>query len=117
MIRLNFILILISFILACKSSKELNKPHASFAKKMVELKSLNEVKQGGSIEFEFVNNSKKTIIVVQPSKKNIEKFENNIWRRVRILYCPCGADCTPLPKVKYLEPDEKHKYNWKLIEP
>ncbi|MDF1550570.1 MAG: hypothetical protein P1P88_22300 [Bacteroidales bacterium] len=110
-----FILCSVWFLGACS----LTKPVASSEKisdNNPELVVNKEVKQGSTADFSFTNNTGEKIIIHGPAFKNIEKFENNVWRKVKIIYCPCGADCIPPPKTKMLLPGQKHDYSWNLME-
>jgi len=82
----------------------------------LDLNGSSEVKQGTVAYFEFVNNSTAPITVFGPWQKRIEKFENESWRRVKIIACPCGADCNAPPRTLILKPTEKHPYDWNLME-
>jgi len=66
--------------------------------------------------FTISNNSVDTLTILNPAIAYIEKLENETWRRVRIIYCPCGANCIPPPKVKQLLKGQNHKYKWNLKE-
>ncbi|HCT30740.1 MAG TPA: hypothetical protein DIW31_08385 [Bacteroidales bacterium] len=76
----------------------------------------SEIKVGSVAYFEVINNTNSPITIYSPWLKRIEKFENNSWRKVKIISCPCGADCNAPPKTLTLNPSEKHKYDWNLKE-
>lgn len=82
----------------------------------LELKGNSEIKQGSTVNFELINNSAVPITVFGPWQKRIEKFEDGSWRRVKIISCPCGADCNAPPRTLILNPTEKHSYDWNLRE-
>lgn len=82
----------------------------------IEIKLTLEIKIGETQIFEIFNGSDDRIIVYNPAIKNIERLEGKEWRKVRILYCPCGANCEPPPETKVLIPDEKHILRWNLTE-
>ncbi len=77
---------------------------------------VSEIKQGSTVNFELVNNSLTPITIFGPWQKIIEKFENQSWRRVKYIACPCGAACNAPPRTLVLNPTEKHNYDWNLME-
>ncbi len=82
----------------------------------IEFKVEKEIRSGDPATFEFINNSQNSITIFGPWLKNIEKFEDGKWRKVRILYCPCGANCIAPPRTLILQPTEKHVINWNQLE-
>jgi len=64
----------------------------------------------------IVNISTDTIIIYLPDLKQFEKAEGQSWRKVKIVQCPCGANCEPSPKTKKLNPGEKHFIDWNVQE-
>jgi len=104
------------FLSACTGPKRVSVSERQPRENKPELIVNKDVKAGSTANFSFVNNTDNKIIVYGPAFKNIEKFENGTWRKVRINYCPCGADCIPPPKTKTLMPGEKHEYSWNLNE-
>lgn len=114
----NVILILCSvcFLGGCSQIKHTSATDKTISENNPVLIVNKEVKQGNTADFSFINNTGKKIIIHNPAFKNIEKFENGVWRKVKIIYCPCGADCIPPPKAKIILPDQKHEYSWNLIE-
>lgn len=111
--RINTILLFSALLLiTCKSSKELEYSNRN----SIHIKSPKEVNKDSQISFEFVNSTSKEVIIQNPAIKNIYKYVEGNWIKVRILYCPCGADCIPPPKTKRLKPGETHKYSWNLKE-
>lgn len=76
----------------------------------------SEVKIGSVASFEAINNTNSPLTIFNPWQKRIEKFENNAWRKVKIIMCPCSADCNAPPKTLVLKPNEKHNYDWNLKE-
>ncbi len=105
-----------SLLVACKNSKPIAKSNKIENKSKIELNVPKEVKQNGHISFEFANSTFNEVTVHAPAFKHIERQESGKWIKVKILYCPCGADCIPPPKTKTLKPGETHKYSWNLTE-
>ncbi|MBU8892304.1 MAG: hypothetical protein KOO66_05965 [Bacteroidales bacterium] len=75
-----------------------------------------EIISGKIFYFIVKNNSDDTLTILSPSVARIEKRENDNWRRVKIIYCPCGANCIAPPKKLNLIKDQSHKYSWNLLE-
>jgi len=82
----------------------------------IEFRVEKEIKYANTATFEFINKSKNPITIFGPWLKKIEKFESGNWRKVRILNCPCGANCIAPPKILILQSLEKHIVNWNLLE-
>lgn len=103
-------------ISGCHSLKKVVTNQVTPKSATLNLNGSSEFKQGTVAYFEFVNNSTAPITVFGPWQKRIEKFENESWKRVKIIACPCGADCNAPPRTLILKPTEKHPYDWNLME-
>jgi hypothetical protein len=110
------ICILIPFLSCLNQKKIVESNKIPIKVQEIELKLAKEVKQGSVILIEVVNHSEIPITVYGPAVKMIEKFENGDWRRVRILICPCGANCIAPPQTLILQPNEKYEFDWNLME-
>lgn len=115
MLKLRFA-VLISFVLlvnCCTSVKKINN-----TKEINSLNYLfnNEVKLGEIFEIKLKNQSEDTIIIHNPYLKSIERYENNEWRKLRILLCPCNANCTKPPAYMNLTQDKEYSIRWDLNE-
>lgn len=111
------ILISLQLLLGCKSSKNvIDKGQIAEKNNAFSIVGPNEIKIGTIAYFEVINNTLSPITLYSPWQQRIEKFENNAWRRVKIISCPCGADCNAPPKTLVLNPNEKHKLDWNLKE-
>ena len=107
----------ILLVVCCHSQKKVVVSNPIHEKSnTLELIGVSEIKQGLTVNFELVNNSLTPITIFGPWFKNIEKYENGSWLKVKIILCPCGADCSAPPKTLVLNPTEKHKYDWNLME-
>lgn len=111
------ILIFFQVFLGCKSTKHvIEKSPVEENDITFKILGPNEIKIGAVAYLEVINNTQSPITIYNPWQKRIEKFENNSWRRVKIISCPCGADCNAPPKTLVLNPKEKHSYDWNLKE-
>lgn len=111
------ILLCLQISTGCKTPKTtviLNQEPEKF--NTLQILGASEVKTGTVANFEAINNTKSPITIFNPWQKRIEKFENNAWRKVKIIMCPCSADCNAPPKTLVLNPKEKHNYDWNLKE-
>ncbi len=103
-------------VVSCKTrevvTSEKNEEIDSFLK--IEFK--KELTSGDTFIFNVTNNSDDTLTILSPSVAFIEKLESKEWRRVKILYCPCGANCIAPPKEKILSIGQSHNYKWNLKE-
>jgi hypothetical protein len=110
-------LILFQVFIGCKGTKNvIDKGQFAENDNTFKLTGPNEIKIGAVAYFELINNTQSPITIYSPWQKRIEKFENNTWQRVKIIACPCGADCNAPPKKLVLNPKEKHNYDWNLRE-
>lgn len=104
-------------LVACNTQKKIvhsNQPHKPDGPVQV---SLNEELQfGDTLIVKVLNVSDQQIVIYSPLLKNIEKLERNKWRKVRILYYPCGSYYEPAPKKLKLALGEIHTLKWNLIE-
>lgn len=104
-------------LFGCQSQKRVVLPNQSLSNaKTLEIKGNVEIKEGSTATFELTNSGLSPITIFAPWQKRIEKFENNSWRAVRIISCPCGASCSSPPKTMILQPAEKHVIDWNLME-
>ncbi len=81
-------IITICSLVSCSSYKKTVKTKDKTFNISVKLISDDNVKEGETVHFVLVNNTTKVITIHNSAKKRIEKFENNLWQKVRILYCP-----------------------------
>ena len=106
-------LISLIFLISCVGQK-LNQSQ-TYQEKIV-INTPEVVKLGEVLNIEIKNISNDTITLINPVIKKIEKFENENWRLLRILYCPCGANCQPaIPKIELLS-NQNVLLNWNLNE-
>ncbi len=113
--RLSLFLVVMTLI-SCKTQEITTSVNNKNSDSPFTINFKQEIVIGDTYIFNITNNSDDTLIILSPSVARIEKFENNEWRRVKILYCPCGANCIAPPKEKNLLKGQSHKYRWNLKE-
>ena len=113
MFRIFTLSLLFLFLLSCSSESKISNVDV---KESYSISYSTDVYIDSTFSLTLVNNSLDSLIVFSPSLKKIEKYENNKWRKVKILHCPCNANCIKPPSQKRLGKGEKYKINWNLIE-
>jgi hypothetical protein len=104
-------------LICCISTKKAILPdHSTLKDPELEFKFDPQIKIGSVASFELKNNSQKPITIFGPWLKNIQKYENGNWRKVRILSCRCGSNCVAPPRTLVIQPSEKYFFDWNLME-
>lgn len=116
MIKRNVIFSIVLVLLSCNTQKFNAVSNDLEANSTIIVDFNEDVKLTDTFILNIKNNSDDNLTIVSPAVAIIEKFEENTWRRVRILYCPCGANCIPPPKEKHLKKGQNHEYKWNLKE-
>jgi len=98
--------ILLLFIVSCKSSDKIG------TKKLNNEIEIDIIKSETEIFFTIKNNSQDTIILHNPKKINIQHFENNEWKNLRILICPCDAPCNAPEEFTEILPENSYSFSW-----
>lgn len=107
------ILAICIFIISCKSKQE---TISIDLKGPVEISMPKNIKLNSNLNATIVVNEEAGIFLFDPMLTRIEKFENNTWNKLRILHCPCGANCEPPPRFKKLSKGEIWEVKWNLKE-
>lgn len=101
------------FFFSCKPAKELTK---ELEKETYEINYTEKVNINSNFSLSILNHSNDSIIILNPYIKNFEKFENSAWRKVRILHCPCNANCVKPPSKITIGKGQDYKVIWNLME-
>ena len=89
-----YLLVLLLIFAGCKSSKKAASNQES-EKAEIEI-SVSDI----NVSFQVKNNLNEPLYILTPRKLVIHKFENDEWRKLKILICPCDAPCNaPEEKV------------------
>ena len=79
----------------------------------LKIESRNTYQKGQVVEIQVHNISERdTLTLYQPRNLKIQKKQENQWRRVRTLYCPCGASCPAPPERVSVLPGSTYTYRW-----
>lgn len=70
-----------------------------------------EVAENG-VTFSVKNGLDEPINLLNPRKLNIYKYEDNNWRSLKILICPCDAPCNAPEAKKLLSVNESYSFSW-----
>lgn len=104
-------------IIACKSNEKIETKQQEINRNIPLLVNIpSEIKLGENLHFDIYTNLDSSVILFDPMLLRIEKFDQGKWKQVRILHCPCGANCIPPPREKLLKKDEKWPMSWNLME-
>lgn len=69
-----------------------------------------------NLSVQLTNNSDEKITLLNPYGKHVERKVDEIWQRVNIILCPCGAQCEAAPREISLKPGEHFSVSWDLQE-
>ncbi len=86
-----FVLLTISFT-ACKTTK-VNDGNKSEQSVDLQINLKEKYVVGETIKIEITNVSGDELVLLNPTKTNIQKKVGDNWKSVRIIYCPCDAPC------------------------
>jgi len=104
-----FIFILVAlYVYSCKS---INKTASSENKQNIENLKI-EVEIGEQVNFRITNLSNEKIKLYQPFELKIEKFEDNSWKQLKILPCPCDAPCNASEESIEIIPKGSFNLTW-----
>ena len=94
---------------ACSTKQQISKTEVSDNKSsIIEI----SVTEGESISFTIKNTTMESVYIYQPSRLNIEKFNNSSWENLRILPCPCDAPCNAPIEKEELAAGESFNLSW-----
>lgn len=111
------ILLLFISIIACKSNEniETNQSKKDSSRPLL-VNMPSEIKLRENLPLDIYTKIDSGVLLYDPMLLRIEKLNTGKWEPVRILHCPCGANCIPPPREKLLQKDEKWAMSWNLIE-
>ena len=89
-------LLILSFS-SCKSKDIKNNDNLS-KNDQIQIEIKANYSLGENISIKITNISQNKIILYNPTKKNIQKKVDGIWKNLRILPCPCDAPCKAPPE-------------------
>ena len=94
---------------ACSTKQQISKTEVSDNKSsIIEI----SVTEGESISFTIKNTTMESVYIYQPSRLNIEKFNNSSCENFRILPCPCDAPCNAPIEKEELAAGESFNLSW-----
>ena len=105
--------VILLIIISCKSKQEVvevndNTNNTEFVDISVE--------KNKNIQFTIKNISSEVISIFGLGKLNIEKYEDNSWKKLRILPCPCDAPCHAGNEMEQLLTGEIFIVVWNMEE-
>lgn len=72
-----------------------------------------EYEKGQVVEIQVHNTSSTdTLTLYKPRNLVVQKRQHGKWKRVRTLYCPCGASCPAPPEKVFISPGSSYTYRW-----
>lgn len=115
--NLTFINILILVALfACKTSQNVVKNMQTNNDQTIQINIPSTINSGQHLQVKILTNLDEGIVLFDPMLIRIERFENNEWKQLRILHCPCGANCEAPPREQFIHKGEIWSMSWNLIE-
>jgi len=111
-----FFIFLLVFISGCSASRE-SAVSSKFADSKLNIEARSEYDTGAVVEITVHNTSEKdTLTLHKPRNLIVQKKQDGKWRRVRTLYCPCGASCPAPPERVAVVPGSGYTYRWEQKE-
>lgn len=110
-------LFLVLILFACKinqSPRDQAKPETKIEPISINMPNMLNVNQ--NLNIEISTTMEDGIILYDPMLIRIERFENDTWKSLRILHCPCGANCSAPPREQLIKKGETWSMSWNLIE-
>jgi hypothetical protein len=108
---LSISLLIFVSISSCNSTKSL-KGQIAVQNDFLKVNVAKTYQLGENILFELTNISTEKLIVYSPTKPILQKMEENGWRNIRILNCPCDAPCQAPPEKMNLAKGKTIKIKW-----
>jgi len=85
--------------------------------KLITVECKENYEKGEKATFVVKNESnEKDVFLFQPNEIHVEKQTEKGWKRLNILYCPCGASCPPPPEWEVLKSHSTKQVKWNLNE-
>jgi hypothetical protein len=97
---------------SCNTSKKIT-DHHEFP---YVIKLEKEIDINSNLSLSLKNNVSDSIIIHNPDLIQIEKSDNGQWTKVRILHCPCNANCIKPPSTMVLGKEQEYTLLWNLME-
>lgn len=113
MMKTLFKLILLGSLFSCASAKIYDQSEDINLK--IEIKH-HRIENGENIIFTIKNISSKALVIIKPTIIHIEKLQEGIWKKIRILYCPCDAPCQAPDDEDILSPQNQIESSWDQME-
>ena len=101
-----YLLVLLLIFAGCKSSRKATTIKES-QKAEIEI-SVSDTNVG----FQIKNNLDEPLYILTPRKLDIYKFENDEWRKLKILICPCDAPCNAPEEKVAISAKETYLLTW-----
>lgn len=101
---------LLGFLIACTSARITN-PSGDH-NLIIEINNGNKIKKAEIIVFKIRNISAADMFILKPTIAYIEKLQEGIWKKIRILYCPCDAPCQAPIEKEILSSQNQIELSW-----
>lgn len=108
----NLLILFLLLLSGCSATREAGvATNTSYHKLKIEAR--DEYSKGQVVELRVHNTSENdTLILYKPRNLKVQKKQENQWRGVRTLYCPCGASCPAPPERVAVLPGSAYTYRW-----
>jgi hypothetical protein len=106
-----FLMLLLVTVISCVSSGEVAEDHPRESD-LLAFKGRDRFARGEDVRIQVENRSRDTLHLYKPKNLIIHKKQKDGWKRIRTLYCPCGASCPAPPEKLPLKPGGNYTYTW-----
>ena len=108
----NLLILFLLILSGCSATREAGVA-AKTSYDNLKIEARNEYSKGQVVELRVHNTSKNdTLILYKPLNMKVQKKQEDQWKRVRTLYCPCGASCPAPPERVSVLPGSAYTYRW-----
>ncbi|OJJ18763.1 hypothetical protein BKI52_24620 [marine bacterium AO1-C] len=115
-----FMVCILAAIVSCKKpNKTTDKPVVIKSLWQVDAKKSYASEEKVVIKFKNISPQALTIydpLMVEVEQKLANEGSKTQWKKVRWLYCPCGASCPPPPRTMDIDQDQTKTFVWNKIE-
>ena len=111
MVKKCLVFLILVFCIACTSTQNTSQSEKQKNVSVI-INDGKKIHQGEKIEFIVSNINKSSILIFNPEKLFIERKQNNLWKKLQILYCPCDAPCKAPKDKQFLSTNNTLNILW-----
>jgi len=115
-----FLACALPLVIGCKkSSKTTDKPAVNKSLWQVDAKKSYGADEKVVIKFKNISQQAITVydpLIIEVEQKLASEGSKTQWKKMRWLYCPCGASCPPPPRRLDVDQGQARDFTWNKIE-